>query len=303
MLRIFDYYMEHPPGSQTIQEYLSARGYSRPVLSHLKKTPQSVLLNHKWEYMNTLLHQGDHLRIVLKEMASSANVIPRPQPLSICYEDEDLVIIDKPAGMPIHPSCANPDKTLANGVYDYFNRQNNPCTFRCVNRLDRDTTGLTMIAKHMLSSAILNQSAKNHTIRREYLAVAQGYVPDFGTIDAAIGRKNSHTDQHSIERQVDLICGKRAVTHYRRLYYRNDRSLIALHLETGRTHQIRVHLSYIGHPLIGDFIYHPDYRHDSTLCEIKRQALHSYRLQFIHPITNLPMDFTAPLPKDMECLL
>ena len=144
----------------------------------------------------------------------------------------------------------------------------------------------------MLSSAILSTAAARREISREYIAIASGKTPESGTIDAPIGRVAGST----IERQIDFENGERAITHYRRLAYHDGLSLLSLHLETGRTHQIRVHLKSIGHPLIGDFLYNPT---DTT---IKRQALHSYRLTFSHPITGESFVLTAPLPDDMHCL-
>lgn len=289
----------------TISDYLKAKGYSHAILVHLKKTTESILLNDRWEYVNTRLTPGDTLKIVLSEPTGSANIVPVLLPLSICYEDADILVVDKPSGMPIHPSIGHREHTLANAVCGYYHKKDIPYTFRCVNRLDRDTTGLVILAKHMLSSAILNQDLKNRNVHREYLAIAEGMVPNSGTISAPIARK----PDSAIERQVDFTKGEAAVTHYRRLAYRDGLSLLSLHLETGRTHQIRVHMSYIGHPLIGDFLYHPgssgtDFAPDSPdFCtKIKRQALHSYRLQFTHPITGFPMDFTAPLPRDMASL-
>ena len=144
----------------------------------------------------------------------------------------------------------------------------------------------------MLSSAILSQQVAIKHIKREYLAIVTGVIEESGTIDAPIGRKTSST----IERHIDYAHGEHAVTHYRKIDTKNGYTLLSLILETGRTHQIRVHMSSIGHPLIGDFLYHP------TSTELPRQALHSHKLEFTHPITGAPMLFTAPLPKDMaEC--
>ena len=144
----------------------------------------------------------------------------------------------------------------------------------------------------MLSSAILSTAAARREISREYIAIASGKTPESGTIDAPIGRVAGST----IERQIDFENGERAITHYRRLAYHDGLSLLSLHLETGRTHQIRVHMKSIGHPLIGDFLYNPDFT------KINRQALHSYRLRFTHPVTKKPLVFTAPLPEDMQAL-
>lgn len=292
MIRQFTYRIEPEYDSFTIREYLSLKGYPNAVFVQLKKTPESVLLNGIWAYMRTKLSAGDELFIRLEESTSSAHILPVSMPLSICYEDEDILAVNKPAQMPVHPSLNHYDHTLANAVCGYYNDQEIPYTFRCVNRLDRDTTGLTLIAKHMLSSAILSTAAARREISREYIAIASGKTPESGTIDAPIGRVAGST----IERQIDFENGERAITHYRRLAYHDGLSLLSLHLETGRTHQIRVHLKSIGHPLIGDFLYNPT---DTT---IKRQALHSYRLTFSHPITGESFVLTAPLPDDMHCL-
>ena len=292
MIRQFTYRIEPEYDSFTIREYLSLKGYPNAVFVQLKKTPESVLLNGVWAYMRTKLSAGDELFIRLEENTSSAHILPVTMPLSICYEDKDILAVNKPAQMPVHPSLNHYDHTLANAVCGYYNDQGIPYTFRCVNRLDRDTTGLTLIAKHMLSSAILSTAAARREISREYIAIASGKTPECGTIDAPIGR----VDGSTIERQIDFENGERAITHYRRLAYRDGLSLLSLHLETGRTHQIRVHLKSIRHPLIGDFLYNPT---DTT---IKRQALHSYRLMFSHPITGEPFVLTVPLPDDMHCL-
>ena len=199
------------------------------------------------------------------------------------------MVINKPADMPIHPSQGNYDNTLANAVAYYYAQKGEPFTYRCINRLDRDTTGLLILAKHMYSASLLSDMVKNRKIHREYLAVAEGKTPSSGIIDAPIRR----VDGSTIERQVDYEQGDYACTHYKRLCYKNGYSLVSLTLKTGRTHQIRVHMKHIGHPLPGDFLYNPNYH------VIKRQALHSHCLSFEHPITKEPLTFSSPLPDDM----
>jgi len=289
MIRKFNYQIEKEQDGMTVREFLKARGFPNAVFVRLKKTPESILRNGVWVYVTTLLHAGDTLSVTLEETEGSKNITPSFQPLSICYEDEDILVVNKPAHMPTHPSMGHHENTLANAVTGYYEKQGIPYTFRCVNRLDRDTTGLTILAKHMLSSAILSTQAARREISREYLAIVEGLAPDSGTVDAPIARKSDS----AIERVVDFAQGETAVTHYRRLAYENGLSLLSLHLETGRTHQIRVHMKYIGHPLIGDFLYNPESR------IIKRQALHAYRLQFTHPITGAFIDLTAPPAADM----
>ena len=178
----------------------------------------------------------------------------------------------------------------------YYTQQGKPFIFRCTNRLDRDTSGLTIVAKHYVSAGMLSAMIANKAtsgITREYLAIAKGSVrPLEGTITAPLGRKEGSI----IERTVDFENGESAVTHYRVLDEKNGHSLVSLILETGRTHQIRIHMKYLGYPLIGDYLYNPDME------LIDRQALHSHCLRFLHPITGRQMTFTADLPEDMARL-
>ena len=290
MRRILHYTIKPSEDGMTIHNYLSAQGYSHAVFVQLKKTSHGIEVNDTWYYVNDRLHTGDHLRITLEESASSLQIQPVSMPLDIVFEDEDILVINKPSDMPVHPSMNHYDHTLANGVMHYFTSQNIQHTFRCVNRLDRDTTGLTLIAKNMLSSAILSRQITHREIHRTYLAIAQGEVPASGIIDAPIARRPGST----IERMVNDAEGERAVTHFKRIDYQNSLSLVALQLETGRTHQIRVHMKHIGHPLIGDFLYNPE----SSL--MNRQGLHSFMLTFSHPITGADMTFYAPLWDDMK---
>ena len=176
----------------------------------------------------------------------------------------------------------------------YFQQKNQPFTFRCINRLDRDTTGLLIIAKHALSGAILSAQMSRREISRTYEALVFGTAAPSGTIDVPIGRKEGST----IERVPDPIHGDPAVTHFETLHAGKAFSHVRLKLETGRTHQIRVHMTSIGHPLLGDTLYAPGSVHP-----ISRQALHSAELKFLHPITGEPLHFTSPLPKDMKTLL
>ena len=194
--------------------------------------------------------------------------------------------------MPVHPSQGHHENTLANALAYRFASRGEHFVFRAVNRLDRDTTGLLLIAKHKISGAFLSAMTAKKEIRREYLAIVSGKPEEYGTIDLPIARKDGST----IERCIDMEHGEHAVTHYRCLDYRDDLdcSLVLLRLETRRTHQIRVHMKAIGHPLLGDFLYNPDYRF------IGRQALHSYTVAFRHPITGEAMEFTAPMPEDFS---
>ena len=294
MERIITYTIDNASMGLRIEQYLRRRGYSYQNLARLKKMRESILLNGAWTYMRTAVKDGDILTVHIQEPESSPNIPPVKLPLDIVYEDEDIVVVNKPAGMPVHPSLNNYENSLANGLMYYYQEQGKPFIFRCTNRLDRDTSGLTVVAKHMVSSSILSSMGMRHEITREYLAIVRGALkPSEGTIDAPIGRTGSSL----IERKIDFENGERAVTHYRVVEEQNGHSLVSLILETGRTHQIRVHMKYIGHPLVGDYLYNPDMEY------IDRQALHSHRLSFTHPVTGEKMEFTAPLPADMRKIL
>lgn len=294
MERIITYTIDNASTGLRIEQYLRRRGYSYQNLTQLKKMRESILLNGAWTYMRTAVKDGDILTVHIQEPESSPNIPPVKLPLDIVYEDEDIVVVNKPAGMPVHPSLNNYENSLANGLMYYYQEQGKPFIFRCTNRLDRDTSGLTVVAKHMVSSSILSSMGMRHEITREYLAIVRGALnPSEGTIDAPIGRTGSSL----IERKIDFENGERAVTHYRVVEEQNGHSLVSLILETGRTHQIRVHMKYIGHPLVGDYLYNPDMEY------IDRQALHSHRLSFTHPVTGEKMEFTAPLPTDMRKIL
>ena len=297
MNRTFHYTIETASQCLPVGKFLKDIGYSSQNLVELKKMPQSVLVNGEWVYMTHKLGIGDILTIRITETASSEKIVPVELPLDIIYEDEDLMVINKPAGMPIHPSMNNYENSLGNALAYYFAARHIPFVFRCINRLDRDTSGLTLIAKHMVSAGMLSSMVahkKDGGILREYRAIVRGQItPPRGTIDAPISRKEGSV----LERMVNPAQGETAITHYETVTIKNGHSLISLLLETGRTHQIRVHMKHIGYPLIGDYLYNPDMEF------INRQALHSYRLRFIHPITKEVMEFTAPLPEDMKKII
>ena len=290
MERIFQYTITSEYENRPIDFYLKSMGFSSQNIIELKKMKESIILNGVWVYTKTLLHTGDLLVIRLSETATSDKIVPVFLPFPVVYEDEDIYVVYKPADMPIHPSQNNYTNTLANAAAYYFSSQNIPFTFRCINRLDRNTTGLTVIAKHMVSANILGKMVADKTVKREYRALCSG-IPtlDEGDIEKPIGRVPGST----IERCIDEETGEYALTHYKILQKGEDFAYLSLILGTGRTHQIRVHMASIGHPLLGDSLYNP-----CTDDRIKRQALHSYRLTFPHPITGQALEFTAPIPND-----
>lgn len=291
MIRILDYQITKETDS--ILLFLKEHGYSSNLIVHLKKTPESILKNGIWSYVKEPLHVGDTLHIRIEENEGSDNIVPNKMLLSILYEDEDILVIDKPANMPIHPSINHYEQTLANGVLWYYTAQQIPYTFRCITRLDRDTTGVTLLAKHMLSASVLSKAMQQKQIQKEYLALCDGVTPEEGTIDAPICR----TADSVIERCVDFENGDSAVTRFVREWTNGQISLVRLKPETGRTHQIRVHMKHIGHPLLGDFLYHPGNY------SMNRQALHCASLTFTHPITGEKLTINAKLPDDMQQLL
>lgn len=291
MNRILTYEITTKYDGFQIDKYLKAQGYSSANITAIKKMPNNVVIDGEWVHMNRKLAAGEVLTVNISEEDSSEKIPPVKMDLDIVYEDEDIIVINKPAGLPIHPSLNHYEDSLANGLAYYYKEQGKAFIFRCANRLDKNTSGLTVVAKHLVSANILSTMVKNRDFHREYYAIVRGKLDEpEGTIDAPIGR----VDDSIITRCVDYDNGERAVTHYKVIDEKNGHSLISIHLETGRTHQIRVHFKYIGHPLIGDHLYNPDFEW------MDRQALHSRKIEFRHPITKQAMEFVAPLPEDMR---
>ena len=291
MERVLEYIISSDTNPVTVLDFLKQEGFSRHILSSMKNSSGNcIVLNGERGFGRSVLKEGDRLEVTVPEVESGENIIRTEMDLDILYEDEDILVINKPAGMPVHPSMGNYENTLANGIAWYFSQKGEDFVYRCINRLDRDTTGALILAKNPLSAAVLSVQMKRRQIRRTYLALVDGVLPESGVVDAPIARMEGSV----ITREVNFETGESAVTHYERLAVGRYYSLAELHLETGRTHQIRVHMKYIGHPLPGDYLYHPDYR------RIQRQPLHSFQLEFTHPITKEPMLFTAPVPEDFR---
>ena len=278
MNRTIEYTIPESQNGLRVEQFLRRKGYSRQNLTEIKRMPQSILVNGIHYYMRQTLAAGDHLQVCICETESSEKIPPVKFPLNIVYEDEDILVIYN---------------SLANALAWYYQDQGKPFIFRCSNRLDRDTSGLTVISKHLVSASIMADMTKKRLVHREYLAIVKGdLTPPAGTITAPLSRKEGSI----IERTVDFEHGEEAITHYKLVKKENGHSLVSLQLETGRTHQIRIHMKYLGYPLIGDYLYNPDMEH------ITRQALHSYHMEFPHPITGQKMTFTAPLPSDMSAI-
>ena len=326
MKRVYIYSIPHEYAGHKISEFLRHQGYSEQSLTVLRHAGyDSMIADGMPLHMNHRLAGGEKLEVVLVETASSEKIPPVELPIDIVYEDEDLLVVNKPARMPIHPSMKNYYNSLGNAVMYHMlhispemnDMSNGAFVYRCINRLDRDTTGLTIIAKNMIVAGMLYEQMKSRRIRRTYTAIVSGNVDDYNsfptpsasqdriqyykeadgwrTIDLPLGRKPGST----VERAVDIKKGDPAVTHFKLIDFFGDidASLVECHLDTGRTHQIRVHMTAIGHPLLGDFLYNPDDR------RLERQALHAGRLEFTHPITHEAMCFEVPMPEDMQSLL
>ncbi|SDE18944.1 RluA family pseudouridine synthase [Sporomusa acidovorans] len=252
------------------------------------KNGGSLLINDRPAAANDLVYPGD---IITATWPNHSLLPPEDLPLSILYEDEWLLAVDKPAGMLVHPATTQLTGTLGNAVMHYYHIQNNTYGFHPVNRLDRNTSGLVLIAKRPDIQHILNQNQQQ--ISKQYLALtAKIPNPPQGIITAPIGRKPGSI----IERAV-CPDGQQAITRYNVLATFDSACLLKIMLETGRTHQIRVHLSYIGCPLLGDDLY------GGPVNLIHRQALHAAKLSLLHPVTKQPFCIVSPLPADLTHLI
>ena len=250
------------------------------------------MLNGKRVFVTEKLKSGDVLELLTEsEESFSEYIFPTEGKLDIIFEDDDFLAVNKPPYLPVHPSKGHPYDSLANIVVYYYKQKNQNFTFRCVNRLDKDTSGVTLIAKNAYAHELMRRLNVENLVDKTYFAVIHGNPsPLCGTIDLPIYRPEEAT----IKRVVDSR-GKRAVTVYETVNAGEKLSLVKIKLLTGRTHQIRVHFSHLGHPLAGDFLYGNE--NDGIL---QRQALHCGEISFIHPVTGEELKLTADLPEDMK---
>lgn len=274
-----------------LRKHLSLSG---TVIRRVKWLEDGILVDGVRVNTRFVPQIGQVLSVRLSDPERLSGVIPAPGELDIVYEDEDLIVLNKPAGVSVHPGPGHYDDTLGNFLVHYYEKTGQQADFHPVHRLDRGTSGLLVAAKHPHAQERLKQQLHSPEFQRGYLAVCEGVPePDRGVVDAPLGPMEGSLMARRVRED-----GKPARTHYQVLKTANGRALVRLELETGRTHQIRVHMSYIGHPLVGDFLYGTE---DHRI--ITRTALHSHLLRFCHPITGRELEFVRELPPDMKRLV
>ncbi|MGM9970230.1 MAG: RluA family pseudouridine synthase [Anaeroplasma sp.] len=271
-----------------VLDYLNSFYLSKSKINNLFINKE-IKINGNDCSRKSLLKKGDTLSIIENE---NIDFLPEKKKLNILYEDDYLLIINKPANILVHPDSKDKKGTLCNIVAEYYKNKNYNISVKYAHRLDIDTTGIIVFCKDMLSMSYMNHYISTHEVNRYYLAFIGGRLnTKKGIIDFPIGEDRHHNSRRRVSKT-----GKEAITHYEVLNEFKDYSLVKIKLETGRTHQIRVHFSHIGHPLLGDELYGGNKK------LIKRVALHSYKLNFIHPITKKMIDIEKDLPYDMRLL-
>lgn len=260
-------------------------GVSSRIITRLKREKNGILCNGKLLKTIDILHSGD--TITLNLPLDENYIVPSEEPVCVLYEDSRLILLDKPAGIPVHPTKIYQRDTLANRVVFYAVQRGEQYAFRAVNRLDKDTSGIVIAAKDPYTASMLPKSAE-----KVYYAVCQGKTPSVGVIDAPIKLQPG-----SSIRRITAPDGQQAVTRYEALEYGNGHTLVRLTLETGRTHQIRCHMSSIGFPLAGDDLY------GGSVAQIHRQALHCGEVSFLHPVTGERHIVKSPVPQSFFDLL
>ncbi|CAG7633198.1 RluA family pseudouridine synthase [Paenibacillus allorhizosphaerae] len=277
---------------------------SRKLLSRLKLTEQGITVNGERKYINVKLRAGDQVAVRM-EAESSDDILPQPMDLDILYEDEELLVLNKEAGRIVHPTHGHYTETLANGVVYYWMQKGESFRFRPVHRLDQETSGAIAVAKNPYVHQQISEQMQAHQLKKEYIALVHGRLPEEeGTVDAPIDR-----DPESPHIRIVTPAGYSAITHYRVERRFAEATMVRLWLETGRTHQIRVHMKHLGHPLIGDKLYglYPTAAGEPVSeanleadYGLSRHALHAIVLGLTHPIRKQWMEFCAPLPEDMR---
>ena len=283
-------------GNITIKDFLLSNNISSKAISTLKKQVDGILVNGKVQFTNYKLQPNDILSINLDENNDYENIIATKMDLNILYEDDDIVIVNKSADITVHPSKKYFTNSLVNGLTYYYQNKNMDVKLHCITRLDKETSGCVLFAKNRIAANCLSNMVKQKEISKTYLSLASGKVSkQHFLISAPISR----ISKGNILRCVDFQTGKEALTECFLLEYypSNDISLLKCLLHTGRTHQIRVHLQYINHPIVSDSLYNKS-------CKLLlRQGLHCYNIRFIHPISHQLIDVTSQLPADLKQVL
>jgi len=267
--------------------------FSRRILKAMKAANVEVFVNGESKPLYTALSVYDCIEFQLPEEEIGQGLFAEQMDLEIVFEDETILVVDKPAGMAVIPSRDHLGGTLANGILNHYQKQGLNQTVHIVTRLDRDTSGLVLIAKHRYIHTLLSEQQKADAIQRSYKAIAEGLLDcKSGVICLPIARKPGSI----IERMVHND-GKQGITHYETVIECGNHTLLSICLETGRTHQIRVHFSHMGYPLAGDTLY------GGSDKDIKRQALHCEKLILKHPLTQVQMTFHSEIPEEMAALI
>lgn len=284
---MFDF---HVDATQTVGEFLAGFFVGKKKIHELYMEGK-LILNGKPVSSRQMMHGGDVLSLPIFE-AEDIDFVPEYGELDIVFEDEHLLIINKPPGILVHPDEKSKTGTLCNLVAGYYKKTGQRRRVRYIHRLDIETSGGIIFAKHFLAHSRLDAQLEKKEIKRTYLAFAQGKLANkSGTIDAPIGKDRHHGARRRVAKTGDF-----AQTRYRLLHFVHGISIVELSLQTGRTHQIRVHLSHIGHPLLGDRLY-------GGPASMKRHALHSWKITLDHPILPKGVSVEIPVPADMERLL
>lgn len=274
----------------TVEEVLFSYNISGRLFRRLKKE-KSIYLNGKTVKTKEKVNSGDIVSIVMEDEID--NTLPQDIPLSIVYEDYDLLVINKDPNIVVHPTKSHLEGTISNGISYYYKKNNIKKKIRFVNRLDMDTSGILIVAKNSFSHQQMAIQFEENSVEKKYLALVEGIVEmDEDIIDLPLGRE----EDKSIKKVV-IEDGKKAITRYKVVERYKDATLLEVQIYTGRSHQIRVHLEHIGHPIIGDTLY------NRPSPFIDRQALHAYYIGARHPRTNEKIQFQVPLPEDMKNLI